>query len=99
MHNEVHAAEPFTNRVGHTCAAFGCSNVRRDEEVGFRSFGGSSSSGGENPHTLRAQPRDHSQPDTLRAARDERPAALQLQPAHELISSDEILSPSSPNTN
>jgi hypothetical protein len=70
MNNEVHASEPFTNRVGHNCAAFGCSNVRRDEKVGFRSFGGSSSSGGENPHTLRAQPRDHSQPDTLRAARD-----------------------------
>jgi hypothetical protein len=78
MNNEVDSAEPFANRVGHSCAAFGCSNVRRDEEVGFRSFGGSSSSGSENPHTLRAQPRDHSQPDTLCAARDERPAALQL---------------------
>jgi len=99
MNNEVHAAESFTNRIGYNCAAFGCSNVRRDEEVGLRSFGGTSSSRGENPHTLRAQPRDHSHPDTLRAARDERPLALQLQPAHGRISSEEILSPSSPITN
>ena len=99
MNNDVHAAEPFTNRVGHNCAAFGRSHVRRDEEIGVRSFGGSCSSSGENPHTLLAQSRDDGQPDTLRAARDERPAAFQFKAAHWRISSEEILSPSSPKTN
>ena len=99
VYNDVHAAEPFENCIGHSLAAFSGRNVRGDEELGVRPFGGSSSGSGKNPHTLLAQPRDHRQPDTLRAARDERPAVLQIQAAHGRISSEEILSPSSPNTN
>jgi len=65
MHNNVHAAEPFTNRIGHDCAAFSRGYIGRDEEIGVQQFSGSSTSGGENPHTLVAQPRDHSQPNTV----------------------------------
>src|SRR5437899_2301686 len=99
MNNNVHAAEPFTNRVGHDCAALGRGHVCRDEEIGVRSFGGGCSSSSQNPHTLLAQSRYDGQPNTLRAARDERPAAFQFKATHWRISSEEILSPSSPKTN
>src|SRR5258708_2899108 len=82
MNNNVRAAEPFTNRVGHDCAAFGRGHVCRDEEIGVRSFGGGCSSSSENPHTLLAQSRYDGQPNTLRAARDERPAAFQFKATH-----------------
>ena len=48
----------------------------------------------------RDQPCDHRFADTLGAARDERAAAIQFETvAHERISSDAILLPSSPKMN
>jgi hypothetical protein len=60
----------------------------------------SCSSGGEDPHTGLAQPSDHGFPDPLGATGDERPTAAQFEIlAHEPISSDAILLPSSRKTN
>src|SRR6266853_5270846 len=100
MDNDVDAAETITDRVGHDRAAFGGGNIRRDEQIGVAQFGRCRSSGGKHLHTSLAQPRDHRFADPLSAARDECPAAIQFQiVAHERISSDTILSPSSSKTN
>jgi hypothetical protein len=86
MDNNIDAAEAITNRVGHDRAAFGRGNVRRDEQIGVGKFGGSFSSGGQNPHTSVAQSRDHRFADPLGAARDERPSAIQFQiVAHDIL--------------
>src|SRR5438067_54878 len=83
MDDDVDAAEAITNRVDHDRAAFGGGDVRRDEQI-VGEPGGCSSSGGEDPRTGLAQPRDHRLADPLGTARDERPAAIQLEPvAHD----------------
>src|SRR6266850_8192972 len=96
MDDDVDAAEASKNRLGHDRAAFGSGDIRRDEQMGVGKSGGGRSSGGEDPRTGLAQSRDHGFPDPLGAAGNERPAAIQLETvAHERISRDAILSPSS----
>src|SRR5260221_3015614 len=100
MDNDVDAAEAITNRVGHDRTALGSGNIRRDEQIGVGKFGRCCSSGGEYLHTSLAQPRDYRFADALGAARDERPKAMQFKiVAHDRISSDTILLPSSPKMN
>src|SRR5258706_7179422 len=100
MDEDVDAAETVTNRIGYDRAAFGSCNSRRNEQLGVGKLGRFGSSGREHFHALLAQPYDHRLANSLGAARDERPASLQFEIlAHERISSDAILSPSSPKMN
>src|SRR5438270_14084277 len=100
MDNNVNAAEAIVNRVGHDGAAFGRGNIRCDKQIGFAQFSRCRSSGGEDLRTSLAQSRDHRFADPLCSTRDERAAAIQFEiVAHERISSDAILSPSSVKTN
>src|SRR5438094_1227953 len=100
MDDDVDAAEAMKDRLGHDRAAFGSGDIRRNEQIGVGESGGRRTSGGEDLRTGLAQSRDHRCADPLGAARNEGPAATQLETvAHGRISSEALLSPSRTNMN
>src|SRR3954471_15745008 len=99
MDNDIDPAETIAHRIGHERAPFGGGHICRDKQIGSMRCVRRISSSRENPRTHFPKPRDHRFSNPLRAARDERAAAIQFEiVAHERISSDAILSPSSVKT-
>src|SRR5437879_12650467 len=100
MDDDVDAAEAMKDRLGHDGAAFGSGDIRRNEQIGVGESGGRRTSGGEDLRTDLAQSRDRRCADPLGAARNERPAAIQLETvAHGRISSEALFSPPSTKVN
>src|SRR6266850_621172 len=100
MDNDVDAAKTITNCVGYDRAAFRRGNIRRHEQIGLSKFGRRFSSSREDLHSHFTQTRHHRFANSLSATGDEGAAAIQFEiVAHDRISSDVILSPSSVKTN